>query len=151
MSVGKANDQATSLNEGVKSGRMSKVPPCLSFGADDRNLGVVTKAEQPPVARSEHKMDMGADSISTEKGKPTQQLKTEQIPDPWGANEWGRNDWRGSMGFNWRDPIGWGAIPTNVPAKRQLRKRGEAIANLVEPNGRSWRQCLCRYRMRCKN
>ena len=96
-SDGQAKDRATSLNEGIKSEGKSKIPPCLSFGPDDPNLGVGAKTEKPPWAKSGHKMDMGTDSISTEKEKPTQQLKTEQtptqklkteqIPEPWETNE----------------------------------------------------------------
>ena len=137
-----ANDHATSLNGWFKSEGMSKVHPCLSFGADGRNLGVGTKAEQPPVTKSEHKMDMGTDSISTEKEKPTQQLKTEQIPnqqlkmeqtptqklkaeqipEPRGANGCDQNDWWGSMGFNWHDPCGWGQYRPMLPPKGNYAK-----------------------------
>ena len=63
---GKAKDQATPLYEGVKSGRKSKIPPCLSFGPDARNLGLGAKTEQPPVAKLGHKANVGDVSISTE-------------------------------------------------------------------------------------
>ena len=121
---GEAKDRATSYHAWAKSEGKSKVPPCLSLGPDDRNLGVGTKAEQPPVAISEHKMDMGADSISAEKEKPTQQLKTAKIPDPWGANKWGRNDWRNSMAFNWNDPSGLGKYRPTLPPKGNYAKGG---------------------------
>ena len=55
----------------------SELHPCLNLGADDRNLGVVAKSEQTPVTKTEHKMEMDTDSVSTEKEKPTHQLKTE--------------------------------------------------------------------------
>ena len=71
--------------------------------------------EQPPVAKFGHKMDMAADSISTEMEKPTHQLKTEQtptqklkeykIPGAWETNALCQNDWRNCMGYNWNGPI----------------------------------------------
>ena len=52
---GEAKDRATSLNGGVKREGKSKVHPRLSFGADDRKLGLGTKAEQPPATKTERK------------------------------------------------------------------------------------------------
>ena len=60
----KAKEQAIPFKIDVQA----ELPPCLIFWADDRNLGVGAKAEQPPVPKTDHKTEMGTDSFSTEKG-----------------------------------------------------------------------------------
>ena len=65
-----AKDHATSSGVEVKSEVKPEVPPCLNIMGDDRNLGVRAKTEPPPVTKTEHKMDMDTNSISTEKGNP---------------------------------------------------------------------------------
>ena len=60
---------------------------------------------------------MDTDSVATEKGKPTEQLKTEQIPDQLDTNEWDQNDWWNRMGYDWLDPSGWGTYRPMLPPK----------------------------------
>ena len=101
----KANGQAIPFKSDVKS----KLPPGLNFGADDRKLGVWPKTEQPPTTQEDRKMEIDNNSISTEKEKPTQHLKTEQTPEQWETSAYDPNVWRGGVNYNdWFGPSGWG-------------------------------------------
>ena len=63
----KAKDQAIRPNEVVKSEVAYKIPPCLNFGAEGRNLGEGAKSGQPPLAKTERKAEMDTEHVSAEK------------------------------------------------------------------------------------
>ena len=130
-----------------KSDVPSEFPPMFKFWADGRDLGVGAKAEQPPVTKTEHKREMVADFVSTEKENPTQQLKTEQIPDRWETNEWDQNDWWSRMGYDWLDPSGWGKYRPTLPPKGNYAKGGKPspmLSNLkVDHGGKAFADSEC--------
>ena len=118
----KAKDQTIPSKSAVNA----KLPPCLNFGADDRNLGAGSKTEKPPATQSGRKMEIGANSISTETEKPTKQLKTEQTPEQWETRAYDPNVWWGGMSYyDWFGPSEWGKSRP-IPQPKGNYARGES-------------------------
>ena len=103
-----------------KGGSSVYLHPCLEFGKWRPEIGDRRQTRTKNSGAKWQKMELGADSIMTEKEGKGKQQKAERIPTQWApTNDWSYNERLDDLNYqNWRGASDWGEVST--PSSREM-------------------------------